>query len=73
MVNINADFFNISFIIYFSNFNYVLKGKLLDVHHALGLIECDYCFHTILHIHNTNILILDNFFQFFIFMSIMDF
>ncbi len=66
-------FFTFHLFIYFSNFNYVLKGKLLDVHHALGHIECDYWFHTILHIHNTNILILDSFFQFFIFMSIMDF
>jgi len=62
MVNINVILKTFHLLIYFSNHNYVRIGKLLDVHHALGLIECDYWFHNILHIYNIKIFFLDSFF-----------
>jgi hypothetical protein len=36
---------------------------LLDVDNALGFIECDYWFNTIIDIHNKNIFFLDRFFN----------
>jgi hypothetical protein len=53
--------FTFHLFVYFSNHGYVWIGKLLGVHHAFGLLECDYWFHTILHIHD----ILDSFFPIF--------